>query len=135
MKNPFRRRPPGQDGVLEDAAHSSPPIRYVNVILYQMCKAHQPVRILRADEPLAQVTIESGTLEAPPLAQVLNRLKIMSGLNPVHYSAEAEGQIQLSIGGDEFSVRTTFSDATEERCRIEFVNTDWEQNNTSEHIP
>jgi hypothetical protein len=97
-------------------------------MLCQMYETQHPVRVLRGDEPLSPVPVEGGALEPPPLAQVLNRLKIMSGLNPVHCAAETEGRIRLRISGEEFSLRTTFNDDAEKRCRIEFLNTDWEQN-------
>ena len=128
MRNPFKRKSYDRPGDIEQLAHSSPPIRYVNIMLCQMCKAHAPVRILHSGEALSPVSLGGCTIEPPSLATVLNRLKVMSGLNPVHFDSEVHGKIQLRIGSQDFLLRTTFNDDAEEQCKIEFLNTDWEQN-------
>jgi hypothetical protein len=132
MKTPFRRKSLDRHGDIEQLAHSSPPIRYVNIMLCQMRKAHAPVRVLHSGEALSPVSVEGCTIEPPSLATVLNRLKVMSGLNPVHFDSQVHGEVQLHIGSQEFLLRTTFNDEAKEQCKIEFLNTDWEQNKTLE---
>jgi hypothetical protein len=93
-----------------------------------------PIRILRNSEKLEPLTLDGETFQPPTLAQVSNRLKVMSGLNPVNYKTETRGNIRLTIMDKEYIVRTTFNDESDDLCRIEFVETGWEQNNSVDHI-
>ena len=134
MRNPFTRKPPKEHGLLEEAARSTPTIRFVNMMLYSMSITQTPIRILRNSEKLEPLTLDGETFQPPTLAQVSNRLKVMSGLNPVNYKTETRGNIRLTIMDKEYIVRTTFNDESDDLCRIEFVETGWEQNNSVDHI-
>ena len=134
MRNPFKRKPQEKHGHLEEAARSTPTIRFVNMMLYSMSITQTPIRVLRKSEQLEPLTLDGETFQPPTLTQITNRLKVMSSLNPVHYKAETRGNIRLTVTGKEYIVRTTFNDEIDDLCRIEFVETGWEQNTNLEPI-
>jgi hypothetical protein len=121
MKNPFKRRPAmAEDDIRE--CPMIPTIRFVNAMLYQMSVTNTPLRVLRQCTPLDRVEHFGEELYPPALQQVTNRLKVMSGLDPVHYKFDVSGQIQLNIAGKAYMVRTTLNDEIEELCKIEFID-------------
>jgi hypothetical protein len=128
MKNPFKRKPPQDNGYLEEAVASTPTIRFVNMMLYSMSITQTPIHVLRKSEQLEPLTLDGETFQPPTLTQITNRLKVMSSLNPVHYKAETRGKIRLTVTGKEYILHTTFNDEIDDLCRIEFIDGDWEQN-------
>jgi hypothetical protein len=109
----------GVPGTLKMVTPDSPPaIRYVNLLLYHMVKNDTDTQILREAESLPSLAGELGAVSPPPLDRLLNRLKVLSGLNPVTYPAPVEGSIPLCIGGEMFRAKTFFDDASNDRCRI-----------------
>ena len=114
----FRREDTLSGVPIERAAPSTPVIQYVNMILYRMFQDGTTSRMLRQSGPLASVAELGTELTAPPLDAVVNRLKIMAGLNPVMYPKRVEGTIQLTIGGTECRVNCRFDDSADDRCSI-----------------
>jgi hypothetical protein len=133
MRNPFIRKPSNSDLYIEKPAPSSPTIRFANLMLYAMSVSHTTSRVLRTSESLEPLQCNEETLAPPPLQQLTNRFKVMSGLNPVHYKNEVQGKIHLSISSKQYTVCTTFNDEIDEVCKIEFIEPNEEQNNPSHH--
>jgi hypothetical protein len=134
MRNPFKRKSPTKEVYLEELAPSTPTIKFVNMMLYSMSITQTSIRVLRKSEPIEPLTLNGETFQPPELLQITNRLKVMSSLNPVHYKTETRGNIRLTVTGKEYIVRTTFNDEIDDLCRIEFVETGWEQNTNLEPI-
>lgn len=103
---------------IDRCAKSTPVIRYVNMILYQMHEHGTMSRALRKSEPLPDISEFGDDLCAPPLDAVVNRLKVMSAKNPVVYPEPIEGEFQVQVGGAEHRVRCTFNDNADERCTL-----------------
>lgn len=123
MPNRHMQQPPKSSadlGDLRNAACSTPVIRYVNMLLYQMHESRTPIQVLHRAQSLPTLSLHDQILEPPPLELVLNRLKIMCGLNPVHYSTDIVGSCNLTIQQQEFSVNVTLNDESEAACKIEF---------------
>ncbi len=61
--------------------------------------------------------------ESDLIKKMINRLKIMSKLNPMKYHETAEGNIKLMIRGNPVGIRTKFLDSKEKQsCWIEIEN-------------
>ena len=54
----------------------------------------------------------------PDMAKVVNRLKVMCGLNPVTLAKATEGQIRFNCLGKDFLANCRFDDAGEVKCSI-----------------
>ena len=114
----FRRKNTLNGVPIECAAGSSPATQYVNMLLYGMFQNGVGSRILRRSEPLLPLAAPGSALQPPPLDAVVNRIKVMAGLNPVIYSTPAEGTIRLTIGETECRVFCRFDDSTDDRCTV-----------------
>jgi hypothetical protein len=103
---------------------ATPVTRYVNLLLYQMFREGAKTRVLRRSEPLPALTVESETITAPPLEDVLDRLKFMTGLDPRTRRTPIESTIRLTFGGTEPSagvphnVVCQFDDKSDTCCQI-----------------
>ncbi len=75
----------------------TPVSRYVNVMLYQMFATGPKARVLRRSEALPTLTIGSETITAPPLEEVLDRLKFMCGLDPRARHIPVEGTAHITF--------------------------------------
>lgn len=112
-------RKPTLNGIpIERAMPSTPVIRYVNLVLYQMFHGGPDRRVLRESEPLPIISEFGDDLQPPPLDAVVNRLKVMFRLNPVKYPEPTDGSLQVWIGGCECRVSCRFDDASDNRCEI-----------------
>jgi len=60
--------------------------------------------------------------EAITFAEIIDRIKLMCGLDPVRYKDEKEGSVVIRICDKDYTVRTTFNDtATDQSCRIQWI--------------
>ncbi len=84
-------------------------ITYVKQVLRDMCENNGATAVFRKSEPLAPV--DGAGCE---YAHFVNRLKLMSGLNPVTYPERLYGHFELKIGGKLHIARTWFDDASDE---------------------
>jgi hypothetical protein len=114
----FGRKPTLNGVSIERAMPSTPVIRYVNLILYQMFQEEKERRILRQSETLPIISEFGDDLQPPSLEAVVNRLKVMAGLNPVKYTDPTDGSLQVWIGGHECRVLCRFDDGADSRCEI-----------------
>lgn len=54
--------------------------------------------------------------------KIINRLKVMCGLDPVVYSNPQEASTMINICGKVYQIKTTFSDNTEDQlCNIQLI--------------
>jgi hypothetical protein len=107
---------PGAMMEIEEGTADKPPaVRYANLLLYYMVKNNTGTQVLSESESLPPLAEE---VAPPPFDRLLNRLTVMSGLDPVTYPAPVEGSISLSVAGAMFRAKTMFDDASNDRCRI-----------------
>lgn len=112
-------RNPTLNGVpIERAMPSTPVIRYVNLILYQMFHDGTDRRLLQESEALPIISEFGGDIQPPSFEAVVNRLKVMARLNPVKYPKPTDGSLQIWIGGHECRVLCRFDDGADSRCEI-----------------
>ena len=114
----FRCKTSSFSGTLEDAVPASPAVVYVNYILFEMTESHMQKRVLRTSEPLTAITILGNTVAPPPLDVVVNRLKVMTGLNPVIYPTQVEGSLIVWVKGEDHTFTCQFDDNSDNRCMI-----------------
>ena len=94
---------------LIEAADTHPAKRYTNLLLMDMLAKGLQERTLSADEPLPGFEHFDNTL--PQFAVVVNRLTVMSGLDPIQYKTPRDGRFDLIVQGAPFGVFARFDDA------------------------
>ena len=107
---------------MKDTMGDNPVIRYVNMLLTDMVARDLPSVTLRPTEcpPILEHSKSSGPKDPPEFQKLVNRLKIMSGLNPVQSPTPISGSFDLSLGDNSFTVTIHFEDKTEDPfCTIE----------------
>jgi hypothetical protein len=103
---------PSLDKLME-AAEDTPLVRYVNCILIDMHQRGMSSRELRQSEPLPSLdTLRCST--PTDFSHVLNRLKVMSDLNPVTYPEPVDGRFKVQMLGKRFKVEARFDDNPED---------------------
>ncbi len=111
-------------GTMTSLEIPTPVTRYVNLMLVQMFKEGIQTRILRRSEPLPTLTIGSEAITAPPLGDVLDRLKFMSGLNLRTRRTPLESTIRIMFKDGGLSaamphkVVCQFDDKSDACCQI-----------------
>ena len=94
----------------------SPPVRYVNALLSEMAETRRSVTLRTSGRLPAPSGIGS---ELPQFAQVVNRLKIMAGLNPVAYSEVVRRQFEVTINERKRKVSVAFDDrGSDPSCQV-----------------
>jgi hypothetical protein len=95
-------------------------IEYVDALLNLMLKKSLFNLRLTASAPLPCVEENEALADDPPNYQaVINRLKVMSRLNPVLYSAPVQGKIEIKRGPHVLVYETHFDDkSTSPSCVI-----------------
>ena len=103
---------------------SAPVIKYVNLMILGAItkgEAELSIRSSSSLAPLGEMMKEShpegflhSDLPAPPFSAISNRLKIMSGLNPMSYKTPVSGTIDLRAGGEDYTVATEFDDTLDD---------------------
>jgi len=98
---------------------TSEAIRYVNFLLYNMFQNREAVRILRRSEPPLPLTVSGKQRAAPSFDELINRLKILTRLEPVMSPTPKSGTTSLVIRLIECELHCRFDDHSDECCRIE----------------
>jgi hypothetical protein len=114
---PFSRRRQYGEITLDDIkelAESSPTKKYLNLLMWQMVRQDLAELTLWQMQRLP-VPEHCTPSELPPFASVVNRLKVMAGLDPVIYQQPKEGRIELRIGGRPLIFHARFVDIGSER--------------------
>jgi len=103
----------------EQAMGNSPVIRYVNMVIADMIVRDETERRLdNMNLPILEYRHKL-PVEPPEFAPVANRLKIMSGLNPVKYQEPVDGTVDLTFGGEPYALNIHFEDqSTEPFCVV-----------------
>lgn len=105
---------------LKVLANRSPAKAWVNLLLMHIYKSHIESFTLKKSEGIPLIPLRDevpkGELD---FAKIINRLKVMSGLDPVVYKEQHEGKISLGIGGIYYTAKTTFIDSDDDsKCVI-----------------
>lgn len=103
---PFTRRKVEQFPFQLD---TRPPCIYANCLILEMFDRREAERILRGSEPLTPPAHYSST-ELPDFVAVVNRLKVISELDPVAYSEPRSGKCVMKIRGVDVILHTEFHD-------------------------
>jgi hypothetical protein len=126
---PFRRRSVEEklqagDSVdldeLGELVDTTPVKSYLNLLLIEMAGHGEEELMLRQSTPLPWPEGYDEE-ELPAFSTVINRLKVMSGLDPVIYHAPREGKIEeigIRLQDDKmhsFALRTRFDDISGDR--------------------
>ena len=101
------------DGVIDGTAmpvDSSPGARYVNGLLLDMIERGATSVNLRSSETAPEVPLPDGSRLAVDGVHVINRLKVMSGLNPGAYLHPVEGGFRFRCADGMRHVRTHFEE-------------------------
>lgn len=109
----------------DETAQYPLPIRYVNLLLYQMERENTASLMISQSELLPMVSgLEEGS-PLPEFAQARNRLKVMSGLNPSTYQEPVVGTITILIAGAQHIAEVHFDDKAEDPfCQIKLRKKD-----------
>lgn len=94
----------------------SPVARYVNVLVSRLAD-HGGTITLKASDQLPLEGECSGA--APAYTQVVNRLKVLSGLDPVGYPQPVSASFEQVIRGTRHRIETRFDDrSTNPQCQL-----------------
>lgn len=97
-----------------------PAVCYTDLLFLDLAKDLGREWLLRRSQPLPVPTTGGLPGDPPDFAHVVNRLKILCGLDPVSYPRPIEGTIELVVGGIHVVVRACFDDVEGEvRLRME----------------
>jgi hypothetical protein len=96
-----------------------PPVRYVGALLNEMADGKRSVTLRSS----AQLPVPHGAgSDLPQFSQIVNRLKIMAGLDPVAYPDVVRKQIEVTVGERKRKVAVTFDDkASDPSCQLTLV--------------
>jgi hypothetical protein len=109
-------------GELRAVPSCSPARTWVNLFLLHMYKDDIDVFPLQKSKgipplpPIMEDDLPSGELS---FDSILNRLKVLSGLDPVQFKEPKHGSVSLVVSGKSVAVETTFCDSDDNpRCTI-----------------
>jgi len=93
---------------------------WVNYLLLHMSRSHIESLTLSRSQGIPSIPLEDRVPEgALDFAKIINRLKVMSGLDPVVFTTQRKGKIPLMVGGTDYTVTTTFIDSdNDSKCTI-----------------
>ncbi|HBC88076.1 MAG TPA: hypothetical protein DCZ94_14090 [Lentisphaeria bacterium] len=98
---------------LENLEKDGPAVRYVDILIYSMIKEKDYLKII--DSKNLPVIDEYKEVD---YKHVLNRIKVMAGLNPYPYREKAEGIITLRVAGVPYTAHVTVA-PNDESARIQ----------------
>src|SRR5258708_18609558 len=94
-------------------------VRYVNLLLFAMCRDGRTQVELRESRPLPTFPELERT---PDFSHACNRLKVMCGFDPILYKEPIEGSIQLNISGTPVGIRSYFDEqCVDPYCQLTIV--------------
>ena len=118
------RKKPGDSvdlNELRELQERSPAKTWVNLLLLHMYQHSVDRLTLRRSQGIPSIPVRGEDL---PLAEldfdkIINRLKVLSGLDSVTFREARRGKIRLCIGGVWYRVDTVFTDtAADSQCEI-----------------
>ena len=102
---------------------STPADRYVNSMLLQMFESSAMPRVLKRSAPLLDLTFRNETVTAPPLHDVLARLKEKCRIVPQPPAGPVEGTFDLTVQGTQCKLWCRFDDDADICCEIRLEDT------------
>jgi len=97
-----------------------PAVCYTNLLFLDLAEDLGREWLLRRSQPLPVPAAGTSPADLPDFAHVVNRLKILCGLDPVNYPRPVEGTIKLRVGAADVVVQARFNDVEGEvRLRME----------------
>lgn len=136
---PFRRKIMAEEislSDLEGVVERSPAKMYVNLLMIDLADRHTNTCELSPHAPLPYSMMWTEPL--PSFEEVRNRLKILAGLNPVHYASPISGRIELGVGGCAWVLHAEFDDTPDNpriRLRMESSEPETLQELRASHRP
>lgn len=107
--------PRARSGVIS-VQPGTPAVRYVNALLSHTAEKRAEMT-LRGPDTLP--TLVGANEEVPTFSVVVNRLKFLSGLDPVNYPRPVRGSFRHVMRGRAWQIMTEFNDGGEApSCRI-----------------
>jgi len=105
---------------LKELQEASPAKAWVNLFLLHMCRDSVSSLTLQRSKGIPPIPLEE---EVPPggfdFDRIINRLKVLAGLDPVIYKEPRKGKISLCIQGTWYHLDTTFTDSVaDSQCEI-----------------
>lgn len=108
--------------VLADATESSPAIQYVNLLLFDAVTKGQRGLTLSPTQLLPAPEHWDDGVPIPQTDKLINRLKVMCGINPIHTSSTITGTCQMTVGREEYQFHCEFNDECEPPCAVRIEN-------------
>ncbi len=116
LSSPGRERRASEVDGIERVSRPDPVVRYVNLTLYNMVKDDETTLAISSTNPLPRLRASSSEYyEAPRFLSVVNRFKVMGGLNPVIYHEPTSSRFELRIAGEAYEVSCCFVDGEGEQ--------------------
>jgi hypothetical protein len=120
MRRKERRGDPIDPNELKVLSERSPVKVWVNLLLLHMYKDSVSSLVLQKSKGIPPIPLEE---EVPPggfdFDKIINRLKVMSNLDPIACPKPCQGEFPLMIQGVPYTVSTTFVDTgADPRCEI-----------------
>ena len=105
---------------LKELSEPSPVRTWVNLFLMHMHKEHLENVVLKKSEGIPPISYEDEVPEGGfDFDKIINRLKVMSGLDPETFKKPREGNIRVNISGRDYIIKTTFLDSYDDsKCEI-----------------
>jgi hypothetical protein len=105
---------------LKELSERSPAKYWVNLLLMHMCRDSVSSFTLQKSKGIPPIP---GEEHMPPggfdFDKIINRLKVMSDLDPVTFKEPRHGKIALLVHGTSYNVSTTFVDSVaDSQCTI-----------------
>ena len=128
-----RKKPINLDEIdlneLKELSAASPAKVWVNLLLLHICKDSGSSLTLQKSKGIPSIPLEE---EVPPgeldFDRIINRLKVMAGLDPVTYREPRKGRISLTIGGTWYHGNATFVDSVaDSQCEITADKGGWQE--------
>lgn len=129
---PFRRHASPDDIDLSNLAaleDRDPTRKYVNLLMIDLVDRGVVEHTLRESEPLPlpqSQRLRGCSVELPDFSRAFNRLKVISGLDPVKYPQPKAGKTSIGVAGMIVDVHMLFDDTGVDRTvhlRFEEVGT------------
>ena len=94
----------------------SPAVRYVNALLADLAEKQTEATLCESENLPA---VRGNVGDPPPFNQVVNRLKFLSGLDPITYSRPVSGSFRHAVRSRAWQVVTSFEDrGNSPSCRV-----------------